>query len=186
MTIGRDDNSVAVAHPLFIVSAALCSSYDPALGLDCSAPQKDLPMKPSSWDGESRRVQEGFRPLATQSQCGFRESQIETYQAAELTQNAGKRRDDLMSWLDGITLFQPRPVGSQINIKDVQLLVSMSNLPLFVNPDQGILDPFRRWIGRFVDANVDQQGVVSGGLLKATDEEAFGGILTQPYRFRCG
>ena len=98
-------------------------------------------------------------------------SHIETDQQPHIPDGGWKGRQNLRPLLHAVALLQRRS-ARYIDVEEMEFLISVFDLAVRVDPDQGV-DHFVFMLGgRFVDADVDGEVVFAGGGLEALDEGA--------------
>ncbi len=98
-------------------------------------------------------------------------SHIETDQQPHIPDRGGKGRQNLRPLLHAVALLQRRS-ARYIDVEEMEFLISVFDLAVCVDPDQGVDDFVFMLGGRFVDADVDGEVVFAGGGLEALDEGA--------------
>lgn len=107
-----------------------------------------------------------------QRECGFREPQIEAYQAA-YPAHAWYMivwLYDLTAWFRTVAFFDIWPVWSEVDIKHVQFLVPMGDFPTFIDPYHGVADPLRGRVRGLVNAHIDVQLIFPCSVLQIEDK----------------
>lgn len=146
-------------------------------------------MRLPSRNRESRRISNDLTILTSPSKTDLGEAQVKTYGKTNAPYWCVERRQNVCAFFDAPectvkqallrsnsvelplpTLLQGRTTF-EINIEQVELLVSMGNLPSLIDPDEGIFHPLTALCG-LVNAHIDCQLRLTSLFLEAQDKQA--------------
>ena len=168
-----DDKTVTPARALLIVLAHLTSRDNIAQRLDSPTLQQRLPVHAPSIGVESRRVDKNVSAIALVVQSQFGESQVETDGRANFADDCVEGLQDLVARFDRVAFLHRWTVGL-VHVEEMELLVALRDLALFVDPEEGVFEFLRVWVvARLVDSDGDREGVLFGGFLEAENEWRF-------------
>ena len=133
-----DDKTVTPARALLIVLAHLTSRDNIAQRLDSPTLQQRLPVHAPSIGVESRRVDKNGGAVALVVQSQFGETQVEADGRTDFADDRVEGLQNFVAGFDGVAFLHRWAVGL-VHVEEMKLLVTLRDLALLVDPEEGVL-----------------------------------------------